>query len=106
MRPETTGRQPGWLALLDTPDIDGTLRDNWARAELVRNAADLLIAVLTQQKYNDAAVRDFFQAAARAGKTVIVVFNMLEWPEQRPRLEHWLAGFAADRGCLGLCWRR
>ena len=98
VRPETTGRQPGWLALLDTPDIDGTLRDNWARAELVRNAADLLIAVLTQQKYNDAAVRDFFQAAARAGKTVIVVFNMLGWPEQRPRLEHWLAGFAAGTG--------
>ncbi|NBP80621.1 hypothetical protein EBU58_07855 [bacterium] len=45
VRPETTGMQPAWLALLDTPDIDGTLRDNWARAELVRNAADLLIAV-------------------------------------------------------------
>lgn len=95
VRPEATGRQPDWLALLDTPDIDGTLQDNWARAELVRNAADLLIAVLTQQKYNDAAVRDFFREAARAGKTVIVIFNMLEWPEQRQRVPGWLSGFAA-----------
>jgi hypothetical protein len=97
-RTETSGRQPGWLVLLDTPDIDGTLRDNWARAELVRNTADLLIAVLTQQKYNDAAVREFFREAARAGKTVIVVFNMIEWPEQRPRLAGWLAGFAEGTG--------
>ena len=95
VRPETTGMQPAWLALLDTPDIDGTLRDNWARAELVRNAADLLIAVLTQQKYNDAAVRDFFSEAARAGKTVIVIFNMIEWPQQRSRLAGWLNGFTA-----------
>jgi len=98
VRTETAGRQPDWLALLDTPDIDGTLRDNWARAELVRNAADLLIAVLTQQKYNDAVVREFFHEAARAGKTVIVVFNMLEWPEQRPRIAGWLKSFADGTG--------
>ena len=30
------------LVLLDTPDIDGTLRENWHRAELVRNAADVI----------------------------------------------------------------
>lgn len=98
VRPETDGRQPAWLALLDTPDIDGTLRDNWARAELVRNAADLLVAVLTQQKYNDAAVRSFFEEAARAGKTVVVVFNMIEWPEQRSRLAGWLTGFVEGTG--------
>lgn len=98
VRPEGTGRQPAWLALLDTPDIDGTLCDNWARAELVRNTADLLVAVLTQQKYNDAAVRNFFQDAARAGKTVIVVFNMIEWPDQQSRLGGWLAGFVEGTG--------
>jgi hypothetical protein len=46
---------------------DGTLRENWHRAELVRNACDVIVAVLTQQKYNDAAVRDFFAAAAEDG---------------------------------------
>jgi hypothetical protein len=97
-REDTSGRQPQRLVVLDTPDIDGTLRENWRRAELVRNAADVLVAVLTQQKYNDAAVREFFAAAAAAGKTVIVVFNMLDWPRQRDRLAGWLATFTAETG--------
>ena len=95
-REDQTGRQPGRLILLDTPDIDGTLRENWHRAELVRNAADVLVAVLTQQKYNDAAVRDFFRAAAQARKGIIVVFNMVDWPRQRERLGGWLATFKAE----------
>jgi len=97
-REDATGRQPDRLVLLDTPDIDGTLRENWQRAELVRDAADVLVAVLTQQKYNDAAVRDFFAAAARARKTVLVVFNMVAWPQQRERLAGWLATFTAETG--------
>ncbi len=95
-REDPTGRQPERLILLDTPDIDGTLRENWHRAELVRNAADVLIAVLTQQKYNDAAVRDFFRAAVQARKGIIVVFNMVDWPRQRERLAGWLATFKAE----------
>jgi hypothetical protein len=101
-REEATGRQPERLVILDTPDIDGTLRANWHRAELVRDAADVLVAVLTQQKYNDAAVRDFFAAAAAAGKTVIVVFNMVDWPRQRERLAGWLATFSAETGVVPL----
>ena len=53
-REDPGGTQPARLVVLDTPDIDGTLRENWHRAELVRNAADVIVAVLTQQKYNDA----------------------------------------------------
>ena len=97
-REDATGSQPARLVILDTPDIDGTLRENWRRAELVRNASDVILAVLTQQKYNDAAVREFFAAAAAAGKTVIVIFNMLDWPRQRERLAGWLATFAAETG--------
>jgi hypothetical protein len=97
-REDATGRQPARLILLDTPDVDGTLRENWHRAELVRNACDVLIAVLTQQKYNDAAVRDFFSAAAAAKKTVIVVFNMVNWPQQRERIGGWLETFKAETG--------
>jgi len=99
-REDTGGLQPERLLILDTPDIDGTLRENWRRAELVRNAADVILAVLTQQKYNDAAVREFFSAAAAAGKTVIVVFNMLDWPGQRERLPGWLATFATETGVV------
>jgi hypothetical protein len=99
-REDPTGGQPDRLVLLDTPDIDGTLRENWQRAELVRDAADVLVAVLTQQKYNDAAVRDFFAAAARARKTVFVVFNMVAWPQQRERIAGWLATFTAETGVV------
>ena len=101
-REDPTGRQPSRLILLDTPDIDGTLRENWHRAELVRNACDVIIAVLTQQKYNDAAVRDFFRAAGQARKGVIVVFNMVDWPRQRERLGGWLATFTAETGITPL----
>ena len=56
------------------------------------------MAVLTQQKYNDASVREFFTAASAAGKTVIVIFNMLDWPRQRERLPGWLATFTTETG--------
>ena len=97
-REDAGGRQPPRLVLLDTPDIDGTLRENWHRAELVRDACDVIVAVLTQQKYNDAAVRDFFAAAAAARKAVIVIFNMVDWPGQRERIAGWLATFTAETG--------
>ena len=101
-REDSGGRQPPRLVLLDTPDIDGTLRENWHRAELVRNACDVLVAVLTQQKYNDAAVREFFARAAAAGRTVLIVFNMIDWPAQRPRIGGWLATFTAETGVVPL----
>jgi hypothetical protein len=97
-REDASGRQPPRLVLLDTPDVDGTLRDNWRRAELVRSACDLIVAVLTQQKYNDAAVREFFTAAAAAGKAVVVVFNMLEWPAQAAVIGGWLDTFRRQTG--------
>ena len=101
-REDATGRQPTRLVIVDTPDIDGTLRDNWQRAELVRNSADVIVAVLTQQKYNDAVVRDFFTTAAAAGKTLLVVFNMVDWPAQRERIGGWLATFNTETGSAPL----
>ncbi len=86
------------LLLLDTPDVDGTLKTNWRRADLVRHAADVLVCVLTQQKYNDAAIREFFRATAEAEKTVIVVFNMVHWPRQRELCSGWLEQFTSETG--------
>ena len=59
---------PPSLLVLDTPDIDSDARVNWVRADAVRRAADVLIAVLTQQKYNDAAVKEFFRKAGAEDK--------------------------------------
>ncbi len=93
VREDPGGTQPARLLLFDTPDVDGVLKENWRRAELVRHAADVLVCILTQQKYNDAAVREFFQAAAAAAKTVLVVFNMVNWPRQKDVVEGWLKTF-------------
>lgn len=97
-REDPTGLQPPNLVLLDTPDVDGAIPVNWDRARLISHAADVLIAVLTQQKFNDAAVRRFFREAAEADKTILVVFNMVEWPEDREHCMRWLDTFCKGTG--------
>ncbi len=86
---------PDGLLLLDTPDIDSDARMNWARADVVRRAADVLIAVLTQQKYNDAVVLEFFQRAAAEGRFILPLFNQVLLPEDEPYWPIWLQTFCA-----------
>jgi hypothetical protein len=89
---------PPRLLLLDTPDVDSDAVVNWRRADQVRRTADVLIAVLTQQKYNDAAVKQFFRKAAEADKPVIVVFNQCDLTEDREYWPQWLATFTSETG--------
>ena len=97
-REDPGGLLPERLVLLDTPDVDGPLSDHWERARLVRGAADVLLAVLTQQKHNDAAVRRFFTEAAGAEKVVFVAFNMVQWPDDRDDCKDWLRVFREGTG--------
>ncbi|APW58817.1 GTPase [Paludisphaera borealis] len=99
-REDPTGAQPANLVLLDTPDVDGAMPVNWDRARLIAHAADVLVAVLTQQKFNDAAVRRFFREAAAADKTILAVFNMVEWPEDREHCDRWLETFRKGVGAI------
>jgi hypothetical protein len=89
---------PANLMVLDTPDIDSDARVNWDRADHIRQAADVLIAVLTQQKYNDAAVKEFFRKAAQEDKVVIVVFNQVLLPEDEAYWPLWLETFCNETG--------
>lgn len=89
-------RLPDNLLLLDTPDIDSDARVNWVRADHIRRCADVLIAVLTQQKYNDAAVKQFFRQAAKEDKAVIVVFNQCQLPDDEPYWPLWLETFSRE----------
>ena len=59
----------------------------------MRRCADVLIAVLTQQKYNDAAVKEFFRKAGDEDKAVLVVFNQCVLPEDEPFWPMWLETF-------------
>lgn len=93
-----SGQIPSRLLLLDTPDIDSDAEVNWERADLIRHAADVLVAVLTQQKYNDAAVKRFFRAAVEADKAIVVVFNQCELPEDDAYWPRWLETFCEATG--------
>lgn len=87
---------PPSLLVLDTPDIDSDSHVNWIRADAVRRSADVLIAVLTQQKYNDAAVKEFFRKAGDEDKAVFVVFNQCLLPEDEPFWPIWLQTFSSE----------
>jgi hypothetical protein len=89
---------PPNLLVLDTPDIDSDVEVNWLRADCIRHCADVLIAVLTQQKYNDAAVKQFFRKAAEEDKAVIVVFNQCLLPDDEPFWPKWLETFTQGTG--------
>ena len=89
---------PPNLLVLDTPDIDSDARVNWERADMVRRAADVLIAVLTQQKYNDAAVKEFFRRAAAEDKVVLAVFNQVHLPDDEEYWPLWMQTFCDETG--------
>lgn len=66
---------PGSLVLLDTPDVDSIERRNWKVAEQIRAAGDVVVAVLTPEKYKDARVVEFFRQAHASGRLVVPVMN-------------------------------
>jgi hypothetical protein len=94
----TATETPPNLLILDTPDIDSDVQVNWRRADAVRRVADVLIAVLTQQKYNDAAVKRYFRSAAEEGKVVLIVFNQCQLPEDEDYWPLWLDTFCRETG--------
>ena len=89
---------PDNLLVLDTPDIDSEARVNWERADGIRRSADVLVALLTQQKYNDAAVKNFFRKAAAEDKAVMVVFNQVQLPEDEEYWPLWVGTFCEETG--------
>ncbi|MCH9655491.1 MAG: 50S ribosome-binding GTPase [Planctomycetes bacterium] len=86
------------LLVLDTPDIDSDAEVNWERAERIRQSADVLVTVLTQQKYNDAAVKKFFREAAREEKVIITIFNQCQLPDDENYWRLWLNTFCQETG--------
>ncbi len=89
---------PERLLVLDAPDVDSDVKVNWNRARAVRQAADVLVAVLTQQKYNDAAVKQFFREAVQADKPIVVLFNQVDLAADREFWPLWLETFSAQTG--------
>lgn len=97
---KTSSELPDNLLVLDTPDIDSDAEINWQRADHLRHCADVLVAVLTQQKYNDAAVKQFFRKAAGEDKAVIAIFNQCLLPEDEQFWPLWLETFSRETGIV------
>jgi len=89
---------PPRLLVIDAPDVDSDVPVNWERARAIRRAADVVVAVLTQQKYNDAAVKEFFRAAVEADKPVVILFNQCELDADAEVWPRWLATFCDETG--------
>ncbi|MDP7639010.1 MAG: 50S ribosome-binding GTPase [Candidatus Hydrogenedentes bacterium] len=66
---------PGHLVVMDTPDVDSIDWRNWEVADYIRAAGDVLIAVVTAEKYKDERVVEFFREALTAGRIVIPLMN-------------------------------
>ena len=95
---KTHAALPPNLLILDSPDIDSDKEVNWLRADHLRHCADILVAVLTQQKYNDAAVKEFFRKAATEDKSVLLILNQCLLPEDEPYWPLWVGTFCEETG--------
>lgn len=92
---------PASLALMDTPDVDSIERRNWKVADQIRAAGDVVIAVLTPEKYKDARVVEFFRNAHASGRLVVPVMNKANPRDDFAAARVQLAEFARDTGLDG-----
>jgi hypothetical protein len=68
-------RLPDEFVLLDTPDVDSIDTANWEVADHIRAAGDVIIAVLTGEKYKDVRVVEYFRAARASGRMILPLMN-------------------------------
>ncbi len=78
---------PDHLVLLDTPDIDSIDKRNWEVAENIRAVGDVVIALLTEEKYKDERVIEFFKKAHESGRMVVPVMNKVDEEDDEETLE-------------------
>ncbi|MDQ1257635.1 MAG: hypothetical protein QG656_2241 [Candidatus Hydrogenedentes bacterium] len=89
---------PDRLVLLDTPDVDSIDKQNWEVADHIRAAGDVLVAVLTGEKYKDERVVDFFRRARASGRVVVPLMNKANPARDFAVARAQLADFCADVG--------
>jgi hypothetical protein len=89
---------PDRLVLLDTPDVDSIETEHWEAAEHIRASGDVLIAVVTAEKYKDERVVSFFKRARESGRVVIPVMNKANPENDYAVARQQLDEFRADVG--------
>lgn len=91
-------RLPDRFVLLDTPDVDSIDLRNWTVADHLRAAGDVVIAVLTGEKYKDDRVVGFFREAHAAGRVVVPLMNKADPDNGYAVAREQLAAFCGDVG--------
>lgn len=94
-------RLPDRMVLLDTPDVDSIARENWSVAENIRAAGDVIIAVLTGEKYKDDRVVEFFRGAQAAGRLLLPLMNKANPENAHEVARAQLREFCKDTGLDG-----
>lgn len=89
---------------LDTPDVDSIDKRNWTLAEHVRAAGDVLVAVVTGEKYRDDRVVAFFREAAASGRHVIPLMNKANPVDNFAVARQQLKDFCQDTGIDTPCF--
>ena len=95
---------PNRLILLDTPDVDSIDKINWQVADNIRAAGDVLVAVLTGEKYKDERVVAFFRQALESGRVVIPLMNKANPARDFAVARKQLADFCEDTGAQDPCF--
>ncbi|MCC6796474.1 MAG: dynamin family protein [Candidatus Hydrogenedentes bacterium] len=95
---------PDSLVFLDTPDVDSIEREHWDVADAIRATGDVIIAVLTGEKYKDDRVVAFFRQALASGRVVVPVMNKAnpdhEYEVARKQLGEFVGIIGSDSPCF------
>ncbi len=95
---------PDTLVFLDTPDVDSIEREHWGVADAIRATGDVLIAVLTGEKYKDDRVVAFFREALASGRVVVPVMNKAnpdrDYEVARNQLAEFVGLIGSDTPCF------
>lgn len=95
---------PDYLVVMDTPDVDSIDKQNWAVAKHIRAAGDVLIAVLTGEKYKDDRVVQFFRTARSSGRVIVPLMNKANPQDDFLVARKQLEEFRSDVGTDGPCF--
>lgn len=95
---------PDHLIIMDTPDIDSIDKRNWEVADHIRAAGDVLVAVVTGEKYKDDRVIRYFREAAESGRRLIPVMNKANPANDFEIARRQIEEFCSDVGIEANCF--
>ena len=95
---------PNRLVIMDTPDVDSIEKRNWDVAAHLRAAGDVIVAVVTGEKYKDERVVEFFRHAVAAERVVLPVMNKANPENDFAVARKQLDEFRKDSGAAGPCF--